>query len=147
MWEHQSVYLASQGLRVVTYDRRGFGKSSQPWTGYDYDTLAADLKALLTAPYQGSALPYTAVFLFDATDRLKVVTLNPVGGIACPVIVQALGANHGRPEGAADMDSARTLRWDDVENDNLIVYLDLGEGNCTVQFSKLPPTTPDGKNL
>ncbi len=49
MWEHQSVYLAGQGLRVIAYDRRGFGKSSQPWTGYDYDTLAADLKALLDA--------------------------------------------------------------------------------------------------
>ena len=47
MWEYQSVYLAGQGLRVIAYDRRGFGKSSQPYTGYDYDTLAADLKALL----------------------------------------------------------------------------------------------------
>ena len=47
MWEYQSVFLASQGLRVVAYDRRGFGRSSQPWSGYDYDTLADDLKALL----------------------------------------------------------------------------------------------------
>ena len=47
MWEYQSVFLASQGLRVIAYDRRGFGRSSQPWTGYDYDTLADDLKAVL----------------------------------------------------------------------------------------------------
>ncbi len=47
MWEYQSVLLASEGLRVVAYDRRGFGRSSQPWSGYDYDTLADDLKALL----------------------------------------------------------------------------------------------------
>jgi pimeloyl-ACP methyl ester carboxylesterase len=47
MWEYQSVFLASQGLRVIAYDRRGFGRSSQPWTGYDYDTLAGDLKTLL----------------------------------------------------------------------------------------------------
>ncbi len=47
MWEYQSVFLASQGLRVVAYDRRGFGHSGQPWTGYDYDTLADDLKAVL----------------------------------------------------------------------------------------------------
>lgn len=47
MWEYQSTYLASQGLRVVTYDRRGFGRSSQPWTGYDYDTLADDLAAVM----------------------------------------------------------------------------------------------------
>ena len=49
MWEYQSVYLASRGLRVIAYDRRGFGQSSKPWTGYDYDTLADDLKALLDA--------------------------------------------------------------------------------------------------
>jgi len=47
MWEYQSVFLASQGLRVIAYDRRGFGRSSQPWNGYDYDTLADDLKAVL----------------------------------------------------------------------------------------------------
>ncbi len=111
-------------------------------------TLDADgLKATLTAPYQGAAIPFTAVFLFDASGRLQVVTLNPVGGIACPVIVQALGANHGPPEGKADMVQAKTLRWDDVDNDNLIVYLDLGQGNCTIQYSKLPLTQPDGKGL
>ena len=47
MWEYQSVFLAGHGLRVITYDRRGFGRSSQPWSGYDYDTLADDLKTLL----------------------------------------------------------------------------------------------------
>ena len=47
MWEYQAVFLASHGLRVITYDRRGFGKSSHPWQGYDYDTLADDLKAVL----------------------------------------------------------------------------------------------------
>ena len=46
-WAYQTAALLKQGLRVVTYDRRGFGKSSQPSTGYDYDTLADDLKAVL----------------------------------------------------------------------------------------------------
>ncbi len=49
MWEYQSVHLASHGFRVVTYDRRGFGRSAQPWTGYDYDTMTDDLHALLEA--------------------------------------------------------------------------------------------------
>src|SRR5690242_17181887 len=47
-WEKQVPVLLEAGHRVITYDRRGFGKSSQPTTGYDYDTFAADLKALLT---------------------------------------------------------------------------------------------------
>ncbi|HYX75624.1 MAG TPA: alpha/beta hydrolase [Gaiellaceae bacterium] len=46
-WERQERALLSAGYRVVRYDRRGFGKSSRPTTGFDYDTLAADLNALM----------------------------------------------------------------------------------------------------
>jgi len=46
-WESQVPVLRAAGYRVITYDRRGFGDSSQPWDGYDYDTLAADLNSLL----------------------------------------------------------------------------------------------------
>jgi len=46
-WEKQERVLLQAGYRVITYDRRGFGKSSQPTVGYDYDTFAADLNALL----------------------------------------------------------------------------------------------------
>jgi non-heme chloroperoxidase len=46
-WEKQEAELLKAGRRVISYDRRGFGQSSQPTTGYDYDTFAADLKALL----------------------------------------------------------------------------------------------------
>ena len=48
-WERQERALIAAGRRVITYDRRGFGKSSQPSTGYDYDTFAADLDKLVTA--------------------------------------------------------------------------------------------------
>ncbi|WP_189148599.1 alpha/beta fold hydrolase [Streptomyces lacrimifluminis] len=47
MWEFQAPFLAENGLRCVTYDRRGCGGSDRPWEGYDYDTLAADLADLL----------------------------------------------------------------------------------------------------
>ena len=46
-WERQEHWLLEEGYRVISYDRRGFGQSSQPTTGYDYDTFTADLKALL----------------------------------------------------------------------------------------------------
>ena len=46
-WEKQTAALLAAGHRVITYDRRGFGNSSQPTLGYDYDTFAADLAALL----------------------------------------------------------------------------------------------------
>ncbi|MDX6262758.1 MAG: non-heme chloroperoxidase [Kribbellaceae bacterium] len=48
-WERQERALLEAGFRVITYDRRGFGKSSQPSVGYDYDTFAADLDTLVKA--------------------------------------------------------------------------------------------------
>jgi peroxiredoxin len=47
-WEKQTTALLAAGYRVITYDRRGFGKSSKTTEGYDYDTFAADLNAVLT---------------------------------------------------------------------------------------------------
>jgi non-heme chloroperoxidase len=48
-WEYQMLFLMQQGFRVIAFDRRGFGRSSQPGTGYDYDTFADDLAALINA--------------------------------------------------------------------------------------------------
>jgi peroxiredoxin len=48
-WEKQTAVLLDAGKRVITYDRRGFGKSSRPTSGHDYDTYAADLSSLLSA--------------------------------------------------------------------------------------------------
>ena len=48
-WEAQLPALVEAGYQVITYDRRGFGQSSKPWNGYDYDTLAQDLKGLMEA--------------------------------------------------------------------------------------------------
>lgn len=48
MWEYQVPVLIESGYRVITYDRRGFGKSSRPWNGYDYHTMAQDLHNLIT---------------------------------------------------------------------------------------------------
>jgi len=47
-WEKQEAFFLKEGYRVITYDRRGFGLSSQPSTGYDWDTFAQDLDKLLT---------------------------------------------------------------------------------------------------
>ncbi|MDQ5841350.1 MAG: alpha/beta hydrolase [Chloroflexota bacterium] len=48
-WEKQTAALLDSGYRVITYDRRGFGRSSKPTTGFDYDTFASDLKSLIEA--------------------------------------------------------------------------------------------------
>lgn len=46
-WDDQAVAIVQAGYRVIAYDRRGFGRSSQPWSGYDYDTLSDDLAAVI----------------------------------------------------------------------------------------------------
>ncbi|MFV3130655.1 alpha/beta fold hydrolase [Niveispirillum sp. KHB5.9] len=48
-WENQMLHLASNGLRAIAHDRRGHGRSSQPWHGHDMDTYADDLAQLLEA--------------------------------------------------------------------------------------------------
>lgn len=54
-WDDVSMALATAGFRAIAYDRRGFGRSSQPWSGYDYDTLSDDLSAVLEATQAGDA--------------------------------------------------------------------------------------------
>lgn len=46
-WDDQATAIAEAGFRVIAYDRRGFGRSDQPWSGYEYDTLADDLAAVI----------------------------------------------------------------------------------------------------
>ena len=46
-WDDQAMAIADAGFRTIAYDRRGFGRSSQPGSGYDYDTLADDLAAVI----------------------------------------------------------------------------------------------------
>ena len=48
-WDDQAMAIADAGMRAIAYDRRGFGRSEQPFTGYDYDTLADDLADVIAA--------------------------------------------------------------------------------------------------
>lgn len=48
-WDDSAMAFAEAGFRTIAYDRRGFGRSDQPWSGYDYDTLADDLAAVIEA--------------------------------------------------------------------------------------------------
>ncbi|MBI0474715.1 alpha/beta hydrolase [Sphingomonas sp. MA1305] len=65
-WDPQMMALADAGFRAIAYDRRGFGRSGQPWSGYDYDTLTDDLADVLEAT--------------GATDGVTLVGFSMGGG-------------------------------------------------------------------
>src|SRR4051794_41800472 len=56
-WERQERELLAEGYRVISYDRRGFGRSSQPTIGYYYDTFPPDLNPLLDHPALSDTVP------------------------------------------------------------------------------------------
>ena len=112
-WEAQVPALIDAGYRVITYDRRGFGNSSQPWSGYDYDTFAADLHELMTyldlkdaalvgfsmgggevaryiGTYETAGITRVAkaVFAGAVTPYLHKTAENPDGGIDDATIAQ-----------------------------------------------------------
>lgn len=109
-WEAQVPALIEAGYRVISYDRRGFGASSQPWIGYDYDTLAADLNGLMNhldlreaalvgfsmgggevARYisiYGAERVSKAVFASSVTPYLYKSADNPEGGLDDATIQQ-----------------------------------------------------------
>jgi non-heme chloroperoxidase len=87
-WEKEVVALLKAGYRTITYDRRGFGKSSQPTIGYDYDTFASDLNKIMTklnlrdAVLVGHSMGTGEVTRYLATygsDRVKkAVVISPI---------------------------------------------------------------------
>ena len=123
------VQAASNGTAVVNQDRK---------------LDAADLTASLTAFYRGDKRPFTAVFLFDTAGKLSAVTLNPTDRISCDPIRRSLNEHYGTPASVDQHAYGQTVRWNDVEGDNVVVFLDIGQGNCSVQYSSLPPTHQDG---
>jgi len=76
-WDEVALALADAGHRVIAYDRRGFGRSSQPWSGYDYDTLADDLAAVLD--YAAKDETETDNRIFNGWRRSSTLHVAPCG--------------------------------------------------------------------
>ncbi len=86
-WEDQMVFLADRGYRCVAHDRRGHGRSSQPWTGNDVDTYAADLAALVE-----ELDLHDAVHVGHSTGAGEVVRYIARGGTSRVAKVVLVGA-------------------------------------------------------
>jgi non-heme chloroperoxidase len=103
-WESQVPALVGAGHRVITYDRRGFGSSSQPWSGYDYDTFGADLDALLQhLDVKGATL---VGFSMGGGEVVRYIAKYGTGRVSSAVLAAAvppyLYKAQDNPEGALD---------------------------------------------
>ena len=123
-WENQVPALVDAGHRVITYDRRGFGRSSQPWAGYDYDTFAADLDALLAhldvrdATLVGSSMGGGEVVRYisnHGTDRVARAVL-------AAAVPPYLYKTEDNPEGG--LDDATIGQFQDAVRGDRIAFLD-----------------------
>jgi pimeloyl-ACP methyl ester carboxylesterase len=120
IWEAQVPALVDAGHRVIAYDRRGFGWSSQPWDGYDYDTLTADLRALLEhldlrdATLVGYSMGGGEVVRYIATHGADRVARAVLVATALPYRYKA----DDNPEGDAD-DALIAQFQEGVKNDRL----------------------------
>ena len=103
-WEAQVPALVAAGYRAITYDRRGFGWSSQPWGGYDYDTLAADLHGLMT--HLDLTNTTLVGFSMGGGEVARYVTTYGTERVAATVFAAAvppfLHKNASNPEGGLD---------------------------------------------
>ncbi len=87
-WDDQAMAIANAGFRAIAYDRRGFGRSSQPWSGYDYDTLADDLAAVID---QTGAHDATLVgFSMGGGDVARYLSRHAGKGVAKAALVSSV---------------------------------------------------------
>ena len=119
-WEAQIAALVNAGHRVIAYDRRGFGQSSQPWSGYEYDTFANDLAVLLDKlDVQGATL---VGFSMGGGEVARYIGKHGTKRVARAVFAGAvppyMHKTADNPEGGID---DATIQWleDGVRNDRL----------------------------
>ncbi|MBC7987811.1 MAG: alpha/beta hydrolase [Sphingomonadaceae bacterium] len=88
MWGYQAMRLAEAGYRTIAYDRRGFGRSSQPWAGYDYDTLADDLGAVIEAT--GAADATLVGFSMGGGEVARYLSRRGGAGVAGAALIASV---------------------------------------------------------
>jgi peroxiredoxin len=127
MWEYQIQTLTDAGYRVVAYDRRGFGESDRPWTGYDYDTLAADLHSLMEildledATLVGFSMGGGEVARYLGTHGSKRVAKAVLVSAVTPFMLKTDDNPNGVPQEVFDE------MMESVEDDRIAFLSDFGE--------------------
>jgi non-heme chloroperoxidase len=87
-WDDVAVPLVEAGYRTIAYDRRGFGRSSQPWSGYDYDTLADDLDEVIE--HCGAVNPILVGFSMGGGEVARYLSRHALRPVAKAVLVASI---------------------------------------------------------
>jgi pimeloyl-ACP methyl ester carboxylesterase len=142
MWEYQLESLVNAGLRVITYDRRGFGKSDRPWGGYDYDSLTDDLRRIiqeldlsdvtLVGFSMGGGEVARYFTRYSGENVSKVVLISS--------IIPFMLKTDDNPEGLEN--EKIDAMMNELKNDRISFLEDFGKQFFGVQMLKHPVSTP-----
>ena len=142
MWEYQVETLVENNFRVITYDRRGFGKSSQPWNGYSYDSLTDDLKAIID---QLELTDVTLVgFSMGGGEVVRYFSRhggkNVIKAVLIASITPFLLRTTDNPEGRNPDDNEE--RTNTIKNDRIDFIDNFGKSFFGVSLINKPLSTP-----
>ena len=119
-WDDQAMAIADAGYRVIAYDRRGFGRSSQPWSGYDYDTLTDDLAAVIA--HTGAEGATLVGFSMGGGEVARYMSRHGAKSVAQAILVSSIlpfrlqtPDNPGGSAPEANAETARALKEDRPE--------------------------------
>jgi non-heme chloroperoxidase len=142
MWEYQIEFLVKNNYRVIAYDRRGFGKSSQPWDGYDYDTLTDDLSEIIeqlqleNVTLVGFSMGGGEVVRYFSRHHGKGVAKAALISSIIPFLLKTDDNPEGRPKEKSDATAASI-------NEDRIGFLDnFGKIFFGVNIINKPLSTP-----
>lgn len=127
MWEYQIEDLVNAGLRVIKYDRRGFGKSTKPWDGYNYDSLTDDLAAIIEQLDLKDAV--LVGFSMGGGEVVRYLSRYGTGRVSKIVLMSAvtpfLGKADTNPEGVPQEIFAQMMEG--LKNDRIAFLDDFGK--------------------
>ncbi|QNF32164.1 alpha/beta hydrolase [Adhaeribacter swui] len=142
MWEYQVGPLVESGHRVIKYDRRGFGHSEKPWSGYDYDSLTSDLHALIEELDLSDAV--LVGFSMGGGEVVRYLSRYGSSRVSKIVLVSAvtpyLGKTQDNPDGVAPSVFAEMLTQ--IKEDRIAFLDDFGKKFFGVNLLNHPVSAP-----
>ncbi|WP_395073660.1 alpha/beta fold hydrolase [Flavobacterium sp.] len=142
MWEYQIENLVANNFRVIAYDRRGFGKSSQPWNGYDYDTLTDDLQQIIEQLKLENA---TLVgFSMGGGEAVRYLSRHSGKGVSKIILVASVTPfqlkTEDNPDGKPAENGAKTAEA--IKNDRIGFLDEFGKNFFGITLISKPLSTP-----